>query len=199
MRVLISFAHESPAHDRAVRSLWALLRQCGIDARVDFSAAEQPQDWKQWMREQVRDADFVLCITSPAYRRRSEGTEEPGEGLGVQWEAAFISEEFYRDRVAARQRFLPVLLPGGSTDDIPDFFGPASGTHYQVSSFDRSGIERLLRVLTDQPLEVEPPLGQVPMLPPAGAAAPPAPSPPTAITPGPPPATAPDASAPCSG
>jgi tetratricopeptide (TPR) repeat protein len=157
-RVFISYAHDSDDHREAVREFWVLLRQCGIDARLDRTAAEQPRDWTLWMLEQMREAKFVLCVASPAYRRRSEGTEEPGKGLGVQWEAALIREEFLRDRDQARRHLLPVLLPSGSVTDIPAFFGPFSGTNYQIAELSRAGIEPLRRVLIGQASEVEPPL-----------------------------------------
>src|SRR5207249_4138694 len=74
VRVFISYAHDSDAHREAVRDLWLLLRRCGIDARIDRTAAEEPQDWGLWVLEQDREADFWLVIASSAYRRRAEGT-----------------------------------------------------------------------------------------------------------------------------
>ena len=41
-------------------------------ARLDLPAAEQRQDWAQWMTQEVRDADYVLVIASPDYKRRAE-------------------------------------------------------------------------------------------------------------------------------
>jgi tetratricopeptide (TPR) repeat protein len=179
-RVFVSYAHDSAAHEETVRELWLLLRRCGVDARLDKPAAERRQDWPLWMLEQVRSADYVLVIASPAYRRRAEGDATAGEGRGVQFEAALIREELYRNRQAGLERFLPVLLPGESVDDIPAFLGPTTATSYQVGELTPAGVERLLRVLTDQPWEVEPPLGPVPPLPPrpTGELAPPPPSPP---------------------
>ena len=78
VRVFISYAHDSDTHREAVREFWVLLRRSGIDARLDRTAAEQAQDWPLWMLDQVRKADFVLCVASPTYRRRAEGTEDPG-------------------------------------------------------------------------------------------------------------------------
>jgi len=164
-RVFISYAHDSDDHQEAVRDLWILLRGCGIDARLDLPAAERRQDWPLWMLEQIREADFVLVIASPAYRRRAEGTATADEGRGVQFEAALLREELYRDRDAGMGKFLPVVLPGQSADDIPAYLGQTTATHYRVTEMTQAGVERLLRVLTDQPLEVEPPLGQIPKLP----------------------------------
>ena len=148
----------------AVRDLWVFLRGQGIDAKLDLQAAERRQDWPAWMLEQVRDSRFVLVVASLAYKRRSEGQAAADEGRGVQFEARLISEYFYRDQKAGIERFLPVLLPGVSAECIPDFLSPASATSYPVSSTSGDGCEALLRVLTGQPYEVEPPLGQVPVL-----------------------------------
>lgn len=128
-RVFISYAHDSDDHQEAVRDLWILLRGCGIDARLDLPAAERRQDWPLWMLEQIREADYVLVIASPAYRRRAEGTAAADEGRGVQFEAALLREELYRDRDAGMGKFLPVVLPGQSADDIPAYNCPPEDAH----------------------------------------------------------------------
>lgn len=117
------------------------------------------------MLHEVRAARFVLIIASPGYRRRGEGDAPADEGRGVQWEAALIREEVYSDRAAAVRKFLPVLLPGRSTQDIPLWLGPNSGTSYRLTDFTVRGAEALIRILTHQPYEVPTPLGQIPVLP----------------------------------
>ncbi|WP_239405976.1 toll/interleukin-1 receptor domain-containing protein, partial [Frankia sp. Cj3] len=159
-RVFVSYAHGSPEDDDTVRDLWIFLRSRGIDAKLDKPAAERRQDWPLWMLAEVRAADHVLIIVSPQYRRRSEGEAAADEGRGVQFEAALIREELYRDRPAGMAKFLPVLLPGRSVEDIPAFLGPYSTTHYPVAEISASGMDALLGVLTGQPYEVEPPLGE---------------------------------------
>ena len=164
-RVFISYAHDDQEHEDRVREFWLFLRAQGIDARLDLPAAEQRQDWAQWMMQQVRDAGRVLVVASPEYRRRAEGDALPAEGRGVQWEARLIREVFYANQEAGLQRVLPVVLPGSSADDIPLWLAPASATHYEVSDYTVAGAEKLLRVLTGQRRETEPPLGTVPVLP----------------------------------
>ena len=163
-RVFISYAHDNLEHKDRVHQLWCFLRERGIDARADFTAAEQRQDWPRWMLQQIRSARFVLIIASPEYRRRAEGYAAATEGRGVQWEAGLIQEEMYADQTGLN-RFLPVVLPGCSTTDIPHWLRPASTTYYVVSEYTDTGAEKLLRLLTDQPYEMEPPLGAVPTLP----------------------------------
>ena len=109
-----------------------------------------------------------MVVASPEYRRRAEGDAGPDEGRGVQWEARLIRDRFYADQDAGLQLVLPVVLPGCSADDLPLWLAPASATHYQVAGYTVAGAEALLRVLTGQPLEIEPGLGAVPYLPPRG-------------------------------
>jgi hypothetical protein len=149
-----------------VRDFWVFLRSQGVDAQLDLPAAERRQEWPAWMQEQVRDARFVLVVASPSYKRRSDGYAAADEGRGVQFETRLIREFFYRDQSVGLKRFLPVLLPGVSVEDIPDFLSPTSAMHYKVTSMTVDGCESLLRVLTGQPYEVVPPLGSVPVLPP---------------------------------
>lgn len=119
-----------------------------------------------WMLRQVRSARFVLIIASPEYRRRGDGDAEPDDGRGVQWEAALIREELYANRRVGLQKFVPVILPGRSIDDIPTWLGPRSTSVYAVTDFTVAGAGDLLRLLTGQPEETPPPLGQPPPLPP---------------------------------
>ncbi|MGH3941662.1 MAG: SEFIR domain-containing protein [Pseudonocardiaceae bacterium] len=128
VRVFVSYAHDDAAHKNRVREFWTFLRTHGIDARLDKPAAERRQDWPLWMLGEVRAAEFVLVVASPAYRQRAEGEAPAGEGRGVQFEAALIRDEVYADREAALNRFLPVVLPGCAVRDIPAWLGRAAAT-----------------------------------------------------------------------
>jgi SEFIR domain/NB-ARC domain len=162
-RVFISYAHDSDDHLEAVRDLWILLCENGVDARIDRVAAEQRQDWTLWMEEQVAAADRILVVASPAYKQRAGHEADPDQGRGVQYEARMIRNLFYANQ-SDLQRFLPVVLPGGSTDDVPTFLSPAIATVYQVSAFTVLGAESLLRVLHGLPGEVQPTIGPAPDL-----------------------------------
>ncbi|MGW4061365.1 toll/interleukin-1 receptor domain-containing protein [Amycolatopsis sp. NPDC004747] len=175
--VFLSYAREpgDPAHEEAVLRLWTFLRSCGVDARLDLGEASERRDWALWMAGQIRDADYVLVIASPAYRRSAEGRGDAHEERGVQWEARLIRDAFYADQHAVN-RFVPVVLPGQSVAGVPDFLGPATSTVYPVEDFTVEGAEKLLRLLTNQPEILQPPLGPVPAL---------APRPAAPVTPGP--------------
>ncbi|MET8997973.1 toll/interleukin-1 receptor domain-containing protein [Amycolatopsis sp. NPDC004169] len=164
-RVFLSYAKEpdDPAHQDAVLQLWAFLRDNGVDAEVDLVETHERRDWPLWIGEQLREADFVLVIASPAYRRSAEGRGGAHEERGVQWEARLIREAFYADRNAVK-RIVPVVLPGRSADDVPGFLAPATSTVYPVSDFTVEGAEALLRLLTNQPEFVRRKLGTAPVL-----------------------------------
>ena len=166
VRVFISYAHGDREHENRVRDLWLFLRQNGVDARLDLVAAEQRINWAEWMTREVRDADYVLVAASAGYKRRAGGDAEPDEGRGVQWEARLIEDLFYQDQKAGLRRFVPVVLPGSTEDDIPLWLAPAVATYYRVTECTVAGAEALLRLLTGQPGVVMPPLGTVPDLPP---------------------------------
>ncbi len=169
-RVFISYAHESDEHAEAVRDLWVFLRANGVDARLDRVAAQRRQDWTLWMEEQVDAADHILVIASPAYRRRAGPGADPGEGRGVQYEARLLRNLFYQHQQDL-DRFLPVVLPGGSAEDLPGFLTPAIATVYRVTGFTVAGAEPLLRLLLGMAAEVEPGLGKRPDLPARGVGA----------------------------
>lgn len=169
-RVFISYAQgpDKTADIELVHRFWEFLRSCGIDARLDLAAAQQRRDWALWMGAEIRAADFVLVIASPAYRERAEGRSGPDVGRGVQWEARLIRDAFYRDQ-SRLDRFVPVVLPGQTVDGVPDFLAPATSTVYYVSDFTVQGTDELLRFLTGQPGLITPELGPVPELKPRSA------------------------------
>jgi hypothetical protein len=148
-RVFLSYAHEPDGHDEQVRDLWVFLRSRGIDAVLDRPAAERRQDWPLWMAAELRRADYVLVIASPAYRVRAEGRAGFDEGRGVQYEAALIREKLYENREAWFGRIVPVLLAGRVSRDVPDWLGPFTSTTYAVETIDDAGMEPLLRLLLD--------------------------------------------------
>ncbi|WP_149262445.1 CHAT domain-containing protein, partial [Actinomadura sp. K4S16] len=166
VRVFISYAHDSDEHQESVREFWTLLRAQGIDARLDLPAAEERQDWPTWMRTEVQAADFVMVIASPEYRRAADDDAPPDERRGVRWEKRHLIKLLYRDYPTYVKRILPVVLPGRSKEEIPDFLDAETSSSFEVSEFTAAGVERLVRLLTGQPYETAPPLGSVPTLPP---------------------------------
>ncbi|GLI00169.1 effector-associated domain 2-containing protein [Phytohabitans aurantiacus] len=178
VRVFISYAHDSAEHIERVRAFWEFLRGCGIDAQLDLEAAARRQDWPEWMEQELTKADFVLVVASPQYKLRAGGQTAPGVGRGVRHESVLLREWLYGDRPTWFPRILPVVLAGGNAEDLPAFLQPASATVYEIAALSVPGAEELLRVLTDQPRELAPALGPMPVLPPRRPSDPPRTPPP---------------------
>ena len=123
-RVLISYAHDDPAHEAQVLEFYEFLRANGVDALIDVEVAVRPQYWPDWMSAQIRQGGYVLVIGSPDYRAAAEDRLPAQERKGVRWEARLLKDAFYSNHAAARDRILPVLLPGRTTEDLPGLAVP---------------------------------------------------------------------------
>lgn len=161
-QVFISYAQDDDYHRQKVIEFWQFLRACGIDAQLDHSYEGDPQDWPSWMVRQIRAARFVLVIASPGYIERADGDPRRGEGRGVKFEAGLLRDEVYRNRESALGRFLPVVLPGRTRDEIPVWLGGGASTYYTVDSCTEEGAWYLLRTLRGATsADLLPPLGTI--------------------------------------
>ncbi|MFJ9781482.1 SEFIR domain-containing protein [Amycolatopsis sp. NPDC101161] len=148
-RVFVTYSHDNEQHRKLVREFATFLRvDVGIDVRLDQWADDGRRDWSLWAIEQLAEADFVLVIASPDYKRRAEGTEVPHLGRGAQFEAAMIRDNITQDLPRATRRILPVVLPGRRVEEIPSFLNAHSTTRYEIKEFTVAGVAELLVALT---------------------------------------------------
>ncbi|MFJ7211798.1 SEFIR domain-containing protein [Amycolatopsis sp. NPDC098790] len=148
-RVFVTYSHDDERHRELVRDFATFLRtRAGLDVRLDQWADDGRRDWSLWAIEQLAEADFVLVIASPDYKRRAEGTEEPHLGRGAQFEAAMIRDNLTKDLPRATRRILPVVLPGRRVEEIPSFLNAYSTTRYEIAEFTLAGVEELLAAIT---------------------------------------------------
>jgi TIR domain len=142
-RVFISYSHDSSAHRDSVLDLADRLRADGIDASIDQYEQSPPRGWPNWCAGEISKADFVLMVCTETYLRRVNGEEEPGKGHGVLWEAKLINQHLY-DSGSVSSKFVPVLLSGGSDENVPT---PVRGASiYRVET--QRGYDALYRLLT---------------------------------------------------
>ena len=116
--VFISYSHDSPEHEAKVLALANRLRADGIDAVLDQYESFPPEGWELWGQRQIQAARFVLMVCTGTYRRRFDGEEESGKGLGATSEAGFIRQILY-DAGGVNEKFLPVLLTDADSAHIP--------------------------------------------------------------------------------
>ncbi|MFD7679194.1 SAV_2336 N-terminal domain-related protein [Streptomyces sp. NPDC060187] len=141
-RVFISYAHEDDngVHAQQVRSLSQMLRDEGIDIRLDLVEAEVSQIWAGWIWQEIEAADVILVVASPAYKRQAEDTSS-----GVAYEARLLRNELVHASADRADRVLPVILPGSTHEDLPAFLRGIS--HFVIDPTTRAGAEQLLQRL----------------------------------------------------
>lgn len=89
-RVFISYSHDSDEHKSCVLGFARRLRADGINVVLDQDELFPKEGWPRWTEKQLEQSDFVLTVCTEAYRRRIEGREEAGHGLGVRWEGNLV-------------------------------------------------------------------------------------------------------------
>ncbi len=155
-RVFISYSHDSRSHKRRVLNLANRLRSEGIDAVLDQYESNPREGWTLWMEKQIRDADFVIVVCSPAYHRRVMKEELPGKGLGACWESHIIYQYLFDDG-SANWKFLPAVFTGAGVEDIPRPL--RAFARYDLSA--ENGYTALYCQITGQRAIPKPPLGAI--------------------------------------
>jgi TIR domain len=159
-RVFLSYSHDSTEHRDRVLDLAGRLREDGVDARIDQYVEHEGHNWRHWSDEQIREADLVLMVVTTEYRKAVEGQAAPSERKGVVWEADRIYEEIYESR-SSKDKFVPVLLDGASSEDIPEHLHGVS--FFSLSTPD--GYDKLFGRITGQARVRMKELGQLRSLP----------------------------------
>lgn len=156
-RVFISYSHDSPEHKEQVLQLADRLNSEGVDCYLDQYIQNPPEGWDLWPYNQIEAADFVLLVCTAIYKRRAEGKEEPGKGLGSTWEAQIVTAAIYNKHARRNEKFIPVFFLPATKDDIPFFVSTVN--HYDLTG-EKNYLE-LYRRLTSQPWVTKPEPGHV--------------------------------------
>ncbi|MEU5845310.1 SEFIR domain-containing protein [Saccharopolyspora shandongensis] len=164
--VFISYIHEDDEHRAQVLKFAQLLADLGIDSGIDFWLGPERQDIGEWAEHYIEKADYTLVIASTRYRDIGNGYGTDHENRGGKWEIVVLREKLQKARSVWTPRILPVLLPGHTEEEIPDFLQPCGAHRYDVPEINEKGIEKLYRTLTKQPKHVKPELGESMVLPP---------------------------------
>ena len=160
-KVFISYSHDSKEHAERVLSLSDRLRRDGVDSQIDQYELSPPEGWPRWMVNKVEWADFVLVVCTKTYHERFRGKAPVGQGKGVKWEGAILTQKLYDDE-GQNTRFIPVVFLAQDTKHIPSIL--RGQTYYDIST--KKGYEALYRHVTNQPETVKPALGKIKSMPP---------------------------------
>jgi hypothetical protein len=160
-RVFITYAHDTEDHKKLVLRFATLLRsRIGLDVVLDQWYDNVRVDWSLWATQNLATADFVIVVGSPLYRERADGFAPPDEGRGSQFETAMIRNRLTRDIREGTRQVLPVVLPGRSVEDIPEFLNAYSTTRYEITEFTDEGVADLIAAITGRGKYPLPPRGR---------------------------------------
>lgn len=161
-KAFISYAWESDELKQWVKHLATILREKGIDAKIDQWEVVPGDQIPHFMENSVRDNDYVLIICSPTYKTKSE--KRLG---GVGYEGDIIAAEILQK--SNHRKFIPILYVGTVLTSIPS--GLQGKYYIDLSNqyhFDKN-FEDLLATLLNK-RESAPPLGSMLVNGPAPAA-----------------------------
>lgn len=118
--VFISYSQEDNEHKKWVKELADRLLDDGIEVTVDQYDLTLGDRLPQFMEQSVSDADYVLIICTPTYKRKSDMRKG-----GVGYEGHIISGELLTK--GNERKFIPVIRKGYIVDALPDFLAGKYG------------------------------------------------------------------------
>lgn len=156
-RVFISYSHQNADFENKVLNFANKLRSEGVDANVDLYEESPSEGWPRWMENQIREADFVLVISSKSYY---EKCYSPSKGKGISWEVNIVYQHIY-DANSENTKFIPVYF---DENDVQYILTPIKPfTYYNIG--DKDGYEKLYWRLRGITQTNKPPLGKLRALP----------------------------------
>jgi hypothetical protein len=117
-KLFISYAWESGEYREWVRRLAARFCEDGVEARLDYWHLQPTDTIPEFMNREVRQADWVLVLCSPAYKSKVHATEEGQRSTGVGWEARLLTSRLF---ISSENKILAALAKGAWTEAAPDF------------------------------------------------------------------------------
>ena len=104
-RVFISYSWDDDRHKKWVIKLATHLRQDGVDIHLDYWLALPGDELPDFMEREIREAEKVIIVCTPGYKRKSEARTG-----GVGYEGSIIAAQIFAQQ--SRRKFIPVLARG---------------------------------------------------------------------------------------
>jgi TIR domain len=117
-RVFISYAWEDDAYRRWVWEFTARLRADGVDVRLDVWHFKGDVRIPLFLDHEIRHAEWILVLCSPAYRDKVHAIEDRVHSAGVAWEESLLNQQLLASN---REKIVPVLVLGSWPEAAPDF------------------------------------------------------------------------------
>ena len=155
-RVFLSYTITSDEHAAWVESLATMLRENGINARLDMWHLRAGMDLPQFMCNEIALADRVIIVSNDQYAERADGRLG-----GVGWETMLIAGDLLT-RSAEDSKYLVIARTRDLRRGVPMFLKSKLVIDWPDSAADERCREWLLRELYNQ-IPSEPSLGPPPV------------------------------------
>lgn len=116
-KVFISYSWDSEEHKNSVLDLADNLRTHGIDCNIDRFEVSLTEGWQSWMRNQIKQSDFVLTVCTEQYKKSFQGKTDLDQGEGITWKGAIINQ-LICDRISSA-KFIPIIFSREAGRYIP--------------------------------------------------------------------------------
>lgn len=157
-RVFISYAWETAEYRLWVKRLATRLRADGVNARLDAWHLGDTDRVPAFMNREIRQAERVLVLCSPAYRSKVHATEDGEQWTCVGWEAGLLSGQIL---ALNKNKVVVALARGTWSEAAPDsLLGERYDDLSNAQFFEDRYLALLRRLIgaSEQP----PPLGTLP-------------------------------------
>lgn len=106
LKIFISYSWDTYEHQKWVLSLADKINARGGNAIVDRTHLKYGGHIKTFMLKSILDADIVLIILTPNYKRKADGLEG-----GAGYEYNIINDELFKI-IVSNEKFIPIVREG---------------------------------------------------------------------------------------
>ena len=135
--VFVSYSWDSEVHRDWIAALATRLTQDGVRVQVDQWDLVPGDQLPKYMEAAVRENDFVLCVCTPKYKKRSDTRQG-----GVGYEGNIMTAEVLSGLSVAK--FIPVLRAGSWEESAPSWLLGSLYVNLSNDGFESGDYKRLL-------------------------------------------------------
>jgi hypothetical protein len=153
-RVFISYAGNDPDNAAWVKGLAKVLRENGIDARLDVFHLKPGFDLPQWMTNEVILANKVLLVCDSHYMQKADFRKG-----GVGWETMIIQGDMLAQG-DNKQKYIAIVREEQVEKALPIYIRSKFALNWGKKPISSDQLKELVLLLFD--CDIEPELGDIP-------------------------------------
>lgn len=144
-KVFISYSWDSEEHQNWVLDLAKTIDENGGQAIVDRTHLKYGGHIKTFMIKSISEADLVLMILTPNYRRKADNLEG-----GAGYEYNIINDDLFK-MVTNNEKYIPILREGSSESSVTSFLAGFNYVDLRESNNYQKTLNEFLTQILKQP------------------------------------------------